>query len=217
MAALVQIMAWCQTSEKPLSEAMMVCFTHAYMRHSPSIELKSQQLGIHYMLIHWRYPKGPFKSGNSCCFMADIQHILWYWWTVVYGDVFFLSSLAEQSTLAPTHSGDNQHCYNSTTPEYETDIYPHDQRKNRACFLSVVEQGLNERKLYICSIFSLCQSPKKKTQINTLWPSDAIWWHKSGSTLAQVMACHLMQCCPQASAAGNIAKYCHVTRRLLSQ
>ena len=28
--------------------------------------------------------------------------------------------------------------------------------------------------------------------INTLWPSDAIWWHRSGSTLAQVMACCLM-------------------------
>ena len=24
---------------------------------------------------------------------------------------------------------------------------------------------------------------------NSLWPSDAIWWHRSGSTLAQVMAC----------------------------
>ena len=27
--------------------------------------------------------------------------------------------------------------------------------------------------------------------INSLWPSDAIWWHISGSTLAQVMACCL--------------------------
>ena len=26
---------------------------------------------------------------------------------------------------------------------------------------------------------------------NSLWPSDAIWWHRSGSTLAQVMACCL--------------------------
>ena len=24
--------------------------------------------------------------------------------------------------------------------------------------------------------------------LNSLWPSDAIWWHRSGSTLAQVMA-----------------------------
>ena len=29
-------------------------------------------------------------------------------------------------------------------------------------------------------------------QINSLWPSDTIWRHKSGSTLAQVMACCLM-------------------------
>ena len=27
---------------------------------------------------------------------------------------------------------------------------------------------------------------------NSLWPGDAIWWHRSGSTLAQVMACCLM-------------------------
>ena len=28
--------------------------------------------------------------------------------------------------------------------------------------------------------------------VNSLWPSDAICWHRSGSTLAQVMACGLM-------------------------
>ena len=28
--------------------------------------------------------------------------------------------------------------------------------------------------------------------VNSLWPSDAIWWHRSGSTLAQVMPCCLM-------------------------
>ena len=29
------------------------------------------------------------------------------------------------------------------------------------------------------------------TNVNSLWPSDAIWWQRSGSTLAQVMACCL--------------------------
>ena len=27
--------------------------------------------------------------------------------------------------------------------------------------------------------------------VKSLWPRDAIWWHRSGSTLAQVMACCL--------------------------
>ena len=27
--------------------------------------------------------------------------------------------------------------------------------------------------------------------VNSSWPSDGIWWHRSGSTLAQVMACCL--------------------------
>ena len=30
------------------------------------------------------------------------------------------------------------------------------------------------------------------SSINSLWPSDAIWQHRSGSTLAQVMACCVM-------------------------
>ena len=34
MPALVQIMAWRRTSDKSLSEAMLVCCTNAYMRHS---------------------------------------------------------------------------------------------------------------------------------------------------------------------------------------
>ena len=28
--------------------------------------------------------------------------------------------------------------------------------------------------------------------VNSLWPSDTVWLHRSGSTLAQVMACCLM-------------------------
>ena len=35
MAALIQIMAWLQTGNKPLSEAMLVHCTDAYMHHSP--------------------------------------------------------------------------------------------------------------------------------------------------------------------------------------
>ena len=43
------------------------------------------------------------------------------------------------------------------------------------------------------STISLAQS-----SINSLWPSDAIWWHKSGSTLAQVMAkCRPSHCLKQ--------------------
>ena len=34
MAALVQIMAWHRTGDKPLSEAILICFTDAYKRHS---------------------------------------------------------------------------------------------------------------------------------------------------------------------------------------
>ena len=33
---------------------------------------------------------------------------------------------------------------------------------------------------------------KKLIHFNSLWPSDTIWRHRAGSTLAQVMACCLM-------------------------
>ena len=32
-SALVQVMAWCQTGNKPLPEAMMTQFTDEYMQH----------------------------------------------------------------------------------------------------------------------------------------------------------------------------------------
>ena len=37
IAALIQIMARCRIGDKPLSGAMLVCFTNAYMRHSASM------------------------------------------------------------------------------------------------------------------------------------------------------------------------------------
>ena len=47
-------------------------------------------------------------------------------------------------------------------------------------------------KTYICATLPHC--------VNSLWPSDGIWWPRSESTLAQVMAASLMepshyQCC----------------------
>ena len=35
--ALIQMMAWCQTGDRPLSELMMAQFPDAYMRHSASV------------------------------------------------------------------------------------------------------------------------------------------------------------------------------------
>ena len=40
MTALVQIMAWRRTGDKPLSEAILLCFTDECMRHSTSLGFK---------------------------------------------------------------------------------------------------------------------------------------------------------------------------------
>ena len=42
------------------------------------------------------------------------------------------------------------------------------------------------------SWFFIGSSRNNIKALNSLWPSDTIWWYSSGSTLAQVMACCLM-------------------------
>ena len=40
-SALVQVMAWCRTGNKPLPESMLTLFTHAYMQHLGGDRVKS--------------------------------------------------------------------------------------------------------------------------------------------------------------------------------
>ena len=49
-------------------------------------------------------------------------------------------------------------------------------------------------RLRMCSLvnYSIMYIFQLTWTINSLWPSGAIWQHRSGSTLAQVMACCLM-------------------------
>ena len=51
----------------------------------------------------------------------------------------------------------------------------------------------------ICKMWSICFWLQ---YVNSVWPSDTIWWYRSGSTLSLVMACclttpshYLNQCC----------------------
>ena len=45
--------------------------------------------------------------------------------------------------------------------------------------------------LKVCLIFLYIFIPYS-ARFNSLWPSNAIWWHSSGSTLTQIIACWLM-------------------------
>ena len=48
--ALVQVMAWRQTGDKPLPEPMLTRFTHAYMQHMGEMSLYiCQQLALRIM------------------------------------------------------------------------------------------------------------------------------------------------------------------------
>ena len=41
-------------------------------------------------------------------------------------------------------------------------------------------------------IFKIASRSPREVWVNSLWLTDAIWWHRSGSTLAQVINCCLM-------------------------
>ena len=65
-----------------------------------------------------------------------------------------------------------------------TDNIFHETRKNHGCFHLTYSQSclqLDQRDW--CSV--------RGPDLNSLWSSDAIWQHRTGSTLAQVMACCL--------------------------
>ena len=52
-SALVQVMAWRRTGDKPLSEAMMTQFTDAYMRHQGEMSFK-KILSLSYRMLYFR-------------------------------------------------------------------------------------------------------------------------------------------------------------------
>ena len=54
------------------------------------------------------------------------------------------------------------------------------------CHFDVQSKSIRGSLLFVISVIPLYIH--RPTGVNTLWPSDAIWWHRSGSTLAQVMA-----------------------------
>ena len=54
----------------------------------------------------------------------------------------------------------------------------------------------NLKVLWVLSYFALIVSLPDWAAFNSLWPSDAIWWHRSaGLTMAWVMACCLTAPC----------------------
>ena len=54
--------------------------------------------------------------------------------------------------------------------------------------LDHTEMRVNIKTRYLCLV-SCLSTPEH--DINSLWPSDALWWHSTGPTLARVMACFL--------------------------
>ena len=70
-------------------------------------------------------------------------------------------------------------------------------KKQRCTFLTlemkghVVKKDLNNYFALLFPTFTICMESLYRFYFNSLWSGVAIWRHRSGSTLAQVMACCL--------------------------
>ena len=69
-----------------------------------------------------------------------------------------------------------RYCHCGSKPRYFT-------------FFSSLVSSVQFNSIQFCLLF--LSADALATAVNLLGPSDAIWWQKSGSTLAQVMACCL--------------------------
>ena len=85
--------------------------------------------------------------------------------------------------------------------------------------------GIVQRFLTLCSIAHphrwimgcLCVDFNENYVINSLWPSDATWDHRSGSTLAQVMACCLTAPRHTTNVDFSSVRFCVIHLRTISQ
>ena len=76
-----------------------------------------------------------------------------------------------------------------TPVKYECDEFKENNLKGTSNFAA----ALQDRKFCLQrnQWTELQYPPKRRWNLNSLRPSDAIWWHRSGSSLAQIMACCL--------------------------
>ena len=112
---------------------------------------------------------GPYMIWSICCFLI-IGLCFPNYTGLVNGEKSFGNSLvAKQTTLDATEGSSFGLWVNATKPLPEP-----------MCIIKGVVWHLSESNL------------TSAYELNSSKPSDAIWWQRSGSTLAQVMACCLM-------------------------
>ena len=173
-----------------------------------------------FSTLRWRQNGHPFADNIfKCIFLNESLHRL-----ILQSSSEHLTSIGSDNGLAPNRrqaiiwTNDNpvywciyaaSHCLN------ELCSFMHDQPEgsvflghqevawksslailSRCYFAVMIGQTIHQYWWVI-----LVQKIWQQTTVNSLWPSDAIWWQRSGSTMAQVMACcltapshHLNQC-----------------------
>ena len=97
--AFVQIMAWHQPGDKPLSGPMMVYLTDAYMRHSAS--MSKYKWDVTPLLMHWGYVS--FASSHQCG-----GRFYWCWKCMVEMFFYVLRTDVNLSVLYRAVPGDPQ-------------------------------------------------------------------------------------------------------------
>ena len=155
ISALVQIMAWRQPGDKPLSEPMMI------------------SLLTHICITRPQWIKNIFKILNS-------QKKIWK------------DRYSPQCLLIAQYRLSVRTSADTVTAKFLSCIWHWHLKEFKNDYQSLVVSGFSQQ--FFTSNFIAPVPPAVVHLINSLRPSDTIWRHRSGSTLAQVMAC-----CPTAT------------------
>ena len=120
---------------------------------------------------------------HNCCVLCkncSVITLLEFWWEQSKFSIEFDLQKLKSSSWALTHAPlfhTSQGYFNIEMPSYQ---HGNSHYKDNTVI----------RQFYLYNGNSY--TGKTTSLINSLWPSDAIWRQRSGSTLAQVMACCLM-------------------------
>ena len=165
--ALVQIMAWRRPGDKPLSESMMVnLLTHICVTRPQWVKHKT--VVTRSSALTRELPQSCIKPSK---WMIN-NRFPWYMH-------FFTKAICKKrvNTIIIENLPDILHRATCPLPQ----MHPHRAHQNSEKWSITYEDG------QLLRLNVLVQS----NLLNSLWPSDALWRQRSGSTLAQVMVCCL--------------------------
>ena len=146
---------------------------------------------------HWYFESDPYDTffpGSTChlnsyycstILVPPSSHCNWFEDQTPSAAAWFSNELQKLGCMTGYQENNLINGFWVTCPiKYWQDFLHFNIRCIRQCSLII---SFNFIELFPCNFVAL----RLEWNLNSLWPSDAIWRQRSGSTLAQVMACCL--------------------------